>query len=99
MLELGLKEKQGQWIKVKEGICKKVKNPKGINVKNRFSILDWMDEKSNIFRYREDGANYMVLRDSQVRDLGIEVLNIRKFRIRKRVVMCYPRVDTDFIED
>ena len=32
----------------------------------------------------------IVLGDSQVRYLRIELLNIRKFKTRKRVVMCYP---------
>ena len=31
--------------------------------------------------------------------MGIELSNIRKFKVRKRVVMCYPGVDNDFIED
>ena len=31
--------------------------------------------------------------------MGIELSNIRKFRIRKRVVMCYPGADIDFIKD
>ena len=31
---------QGEWTKVKEGRSKKVASPKGIDVKNRFSILD-----------------------------------------------------------
>ena len=32
--------KQNEWIKVKGGSRKKVENPKDINVKNRFTILD-----------------------------------------------------------
>ena len=59
---------------------KKVENPEGIDVKNRFSILDQMDEESNIVRHREAGTNDIVLGDSQVRDLGIELSNIRKVR-------------------
>ena len=39
------------------------------------------------------------LGDSQVRDLGIDLSNIRKFKTRKSVVMCYPEADIDFIED
>ena len=35
-----------------------------------------MDEEGNIARHREDGANDIVLGDSQVRDLGIELSNI-----------------------
>ena len=58
-----------------------------------------MDDESNIVRDREDWTNYVVLGDSQVRDLGIEFSNIRKYRARKRIVMCYPGVDTDFIKD
>ena len=38
-------EKQGEWIKGKGGISKKEGSPKGINVRNRFSILDQMDEE------------------------------------------------------
>ena len=67
--------------------------PKGIDVKNRFSILDQIDEESNIVRDREHGTNNIVLGDSQVRDLGIELSNIGKVRVRKRLVMCYPRAD------
>ena len=54
--------------------------------------------KRNIVRDREDGTNDIVLGDSQFRDLGIELSNIRKVRGRKRVVMCYPGVDIDFIK-
>ena len=32
-------EKQGEWIRIKEGGSKTVKSPKVVNVKNRFSIL------------------------------------------------------------
>ena len=32
--------KQNEWIKVQGGSRKKVENPKDINVKNRFTILD-----------------------------------------------------------
>ena len=39
-----------------------------------------MDEESNIVRHREAGTNDIVLGDSQVRDLGIELSNIRKVR-------------------
>ena len=42
--------------------------------------------KRNIVRDREDGTNDIVLGDSQFRDLGIELSNIRKVRGRKRVV-------------
>ena len=78
---------------------KKVENPKGIDVKNSFSILDQMDEESNIARHKEDGTNNIVLGDSQVKDLGIELSNIRKFRAGKGVVMCYPGVEIEFIKD
>ena len=44
-------------------------------------------------------TNYIGLGDSKVRGLGIEPLNIRKFRTRKRVVMCYPGAGIDFIKD
>ena len=57
-------EKQDEWIKVKEGRSKKVESPKSIAVKNRFNVSDLMDEESNIVRDREDGSNYIVLRDS-----------------------------------
>ena len=50
--------------------------PKSIDVKNRFNVLDQMEEENNIVRDREDGTNYIVLRNSQVRDLGIELSNI-----------------------
>ena len=73
-------------------------SPKGIDVKNRFSILGQIDGESNIVRHREDGTNDIVLRDSRFRDLRIELSNIRKFRTSKRVVMCYPRVNIDFIK-
>ena len=46
-------------------------SPKGIDVKNRFSILDQVDEENNIVRDREDGTNDTVLEDFQVRDFGI----------------------------
>ena len=75
--------KQGEWIKVKGGSSKKVENPKGIDVKNRFSTLDQMDEESSIVRQREDGTNDVVLGDSKVRDLGIELSNIRRVRARR----------------
>ena len=58
-----------------------------------------MDEESNIVREREDGTNDIVLGDYQVKDLGIELSNIIKFRGRKRAVMCYPGADIDFIKD
>ena len=58
-----------------------------------------MDDNSNIVRYKEDGTNYIVLRDSKVRDFRIELLNIRKFRIRKRGLIGPPRTDIDFIKD
>ena len=58
-----------------------------------------MDEESNIVRHREDGTNDIVLGDSQVRDLGIEFSNIRRVRARKRVVICCPGEDINFIKD
>ena len=85
---------QGEWIKVKVGRSKKVVSPKSIGVKNRFC-----DEESNIVRDREDGTNDTVLGDSQVRDLGIELLNIGKVSTRKRLVMYFPGADVDFIKD
>ena len=51
-----------------------------------------MEEEGNIAWDKEDGYSYIV--DSCVRDLGIEFSNIRK-----KVVMCYPGVDIDFIKD
>ena len=74
-------------------------SPKGIDVKNMFSILEQMDEESNIISYKKDGTNDKVLGDSQVKDLGIELSNIRKFRTRKRVLMCFPGADIYFIKD
>ena len=41
------------WIKVQGGGSKKVESSKGIDIKNRFSILDKMDDNSNIVRNRE----------------------------------------------
>ena len=58
-------------------------SPKGIGVKIMFSILGQMDEVSNLVRHREDGTNDVVLWDSQIMALGIELSNIRKFRTRK----------------
>ena len=55
-----------------------------------------MDEESNIIKDREVGKNYAVLGDSQIRDLGIKLSNIRKFRTRKKVVICCPGADIDF---
>ena len=43
-----------------------------------------MDEESNIVRDREDGSNDIILVDSQVRDLGIELSNRGKVRARKK---------------
>ena len=43
-----------------------------------------MDEQSNIVRHRVNGANDIVLGDSHVGDLGIELSNIRKFKTRER---------------
>ena len=51
-----------------------------MGIKNRFSILDQMNEESNPVRHREDETNDIVLGGSQVKDLGIEHLNTRKFR-------------------
>ena len=31
--------------------------------------------------------------------MGIELSNTRKFRTRKRIVMCYPAADISFIKD
>ena len=73
-------------------------SPKCIDVKNRFSLLGQMDEETNIVRHRKDETNNIVLGDSQVRDLGIELSNIRKIGTRKRVVMCYPGADIYFIK-
>ena len=50
-----------------------------MGIKNRFSILDQMNEESNPVRHREDETNDIVLGGSQVKDLGIEHLNTRKF--------------------
>ena len=41
-----------------------------------------MDEESNIVKHREDETHYIDLEDSQIKDLEIELSNIRKFRIR-----------------
>ena len=38
-----------------------------------------MDDNSNIVRYREEEAYDIVLRDSEVQDLGIELSSIRQF--------------------
>ena len=43
------------------------------------SILDRIDDDSNIVKHREDGVNDVVLGKSLVRGFGAEVLNIRKF--------------------
>ena len=40
----------------------------------------------------------IVLGDSQIIDLGIQLLNIGKVKTRKRLVMCYLGVDIDFIK-
>ena len=90
---------QGEWTKLKRGRNKKFVSPKGVDIENRFSVLDQMGEESNIVRDREDGRNYIVLGDSQVRDLGIELSNIGKVRARRRLVMCYPGANIDFIKD
>ena len=47
----------------------------------------------------EDGTHYLVLGDSQIRDLGTEPSNIRKFMARKRLVMCYLGTNIYFIKD
>ena len=39
---------------------------------------------------REDETNDIVLGDSQVRDLGMELSRRMKLGTRKKVVMCYP---------
>ena len=71
-------------------------SPEGIDVKNRFSILDRINEDSNIVKYRDDGGNDIGLGDLQVRDLGIELLSIRKFNTKKKVLIPYPRPAIDF---
>ena len=53
-------------------------------LEHRFSILDQMDEESNIVRHKEDRTNDIVLGVSLVKDLGMELSSIRKFRTRKR---------------
>ena len=78
--------KQGEWIKVKGG-SKKVASLKSIDVKNRFSVLDQKEEENNIVRDREEEMKDIVLGDSQVRDLGIELSNIGKVKARKRLVV------------
>ena len=45
------------------GRSKRVQSLKRIDIKNMFSILNQMDEESNIVRDREDGTN-IVLGDS-----------------------------------
>ena len=52
---------QGEWTKVKVARSKKVLSPKGIDVNNRFSVLDQIDEESNIVRDWEHGTNDIVL--------------------------------------
>ena len=42
-----------------------------------------MNEESNIIRDKENKTNEIVLENSQVKDLGIELLNIGKVRARK----------------
>ena len=68
-------------------------------VKNRFIILNQIQEEKNIVRHRECGTKDIVLGDSQVTNLEIELSNIRKFRARMRVDMYYPGADNDFIKD
>ena len=63
MLKLRVKREQDSKVnglKLREEVEKKLENPKGIDVKNRFSILDQMNEESNIVRYREDRTNDIV---------------------------------------
>ena len=57
---------RSEWIKIKGGSRKMVENPKCVDLKNRFNILDQMDEENNIARHMEDGTNDIVLGDSQV---------------------------------
>ena len=40
-----------------------------------------MNEESNIIRDKENKTNEIVLENSQVKDLGIELLNIGKVRL------------------
>ena len=58
-----------------------------------------MDEENSIISERKAGTNDIVLGDSLDRDLGNGFSNIRKSRDKKRIVMCYPGVGTDFIKD
>ena len=48
-----------------------------------------MCEESNTKKYGKEWTDDIVLRDSQVIHLGIELSNIRKFSTGKRVVICY----------
>ena len=44
-------------MKVKGRRSKKVESPKGLELKNMFSILDRIDDDNNIVRNKEDGAS------------------------------------------
>ena len=81
------------------GGSKRMENPIGVAIKNRFSILERLEDESHIFSQKEDGANDIVLEDLQVRDLGMDLSSRRKLGIRRRVVMWYPQAGIDFIKD
>ena len=71
----------------------------GVDIKNRFSILERLEDESQIVSQREDGANDIVLVNLQVKDFGMELSSRRKLGTRKRVVVCYPGAGIDFIKD
>ena len=91
--------RQGEWVKVRGGGSKRVENTIGVDIKNRFSILETLEEETHMVSEREDEPNDIVLGDSQVRDLGMELSKRRKLGTRKRVVMCYPGAGIDFIKE
>ena len=53
---------QGEWVKLKGGGSKREQNPKGIDIKNRFSILDRLEDESHIVSHKEVGVNDIVLK-------------------------------------
>ena len=49
--------REGEWVKVRGGGSKRVENPVSVDIKNRFSILERLEDESQIVSQREDGAN------------------------------------------
>ena len=56
--------RQEEWVIVRGGVSKRVENPIGVDIKNRFSILETLEDEIHMVSKREDEANYIVLRDS-----------------------------------